>query len=342
MRIGHQIENLDGNEVWTDKANTRTKQADVRTKQADTRTKQADARTKQADTRTNEANIRTDEANTRTKEADTRTDEANTRTEQEMLRSVQAMLSSELRYRRLFETAQDGILILDASTGQVVDANPFMKDLLGYSQEEFLGKKLWEIGPFKGEEVSKLVFGELQHADQVRYEGLRLETKDGRRVEVEFVSNTYLVDKKPLIQCNIRNITERKQVEEELRRKNAFLEAQMDSTLDGIFVVDDKGKIIFQNQQMIDLWKIPLQIAGNKDNAPQIQFIASQTKNPQQFADKAAHLYSHPDEISRDEVELIDGTVLDCYSSPVRDRVGKHYGRIWTFRDISKHRKLQT
>lgn len=341
MRIEHQIENMNGDEPWLDQSNTRTKQADTRTKQADARTKQADARTKQADTRTNEANIRTDEANARTIEANNRTDEANTRTEQEMLRSVQAILASELRYRRLFETAQDGILILDASTGQVVDANPFMKDLLGYSQAEFLGKKLWEIGPFKGEEVSKLVFGELQHTDQVRYEGLRLETKDGRRVEVEFVSNAYLVDKKPLIQCSIRNITERKQVEEKLRQQNAFLEAQMDSTIDGIFVVDDQGKIIFQNQQMIDLWKIPLHIAGAKDNAPQIQFIASQTKNPKQFADKAAHHYSHPDEVSRDEVELIDGTILDCYSSPVRDKVGKHYGRIWTFRDISKHPKVE-
>jgi len=362
MKIEHQFERMDGNEAWTDKSNTRTKESDARTKQSDVRTKQSDARTKQSDartkqadartkqsdtrtneanTRTNEANTRTDEANTRTKEANTRTDEANTRTEQEMLRSVQAMLASELRYRRLFETAQDGILILDAGTGQVVDANPFMKDLLGYSQEEFLGKKLWEIGPFKGEEVSKLVFGELQHADQVRYEGLRLETKDGRRVEVEFVSNAYLGDNKPLIQCNIRNITERKQVEEELRRRTAFLEAQMDSALDGIFVVDDQGTIIFQNQPMSDLWKIPCHITKSKDAALQIQFIASQTKNPKQFTNKAAHLYSHPDEVSRDEVELIDGTVLDCYSSPVRDKVGKHYGRIWSFRFISKGRKLQ-
>ena len=88
--------------------------------------------------------------------------------------SEQAIRASELRYRRLFETAQDGILILDADTGQVVDANPFMKDLLGYSQEEFLGKKLWEIGPFKGAAASKIAFAELQHADRIRYEGAAL------------------------------------------------------------------------------------------------------------------------------------------------------------------------
>jgi PAS domain S-box-containing protein len=136
----------------------------------------------------------------------------------------QAIRASELRYRRLFETAQDGILILDAETGQVVDANPFMKELLGYSQEEFLGRKLWEIGPFKGAADSKMAFAELQHQDRIRYEGLPLETKDGLRVEVEFVSNAYLVDQKRLIQCNIRNITERKRAEAEIRHLNETLE----------------------------------------------------------------------------------------------------------------------
>jgi PAS domain S-box-containing protein len=293
------------------------------------------------DTRIEQANIRTKQAEARTEEANTRTEEAEMRTEEAAVRNVQAIRASELRYRRLFETAQDGILILDADTGQVVDANPFMKDLLGYSQEEFLGRKLWEIGPFKGATASKVAFAELQHTDRIRYEGLPLETKDGRRVEVEFISNAYLVDQKRLIQCNIRNITERKRAEEELRWKTAFLEAQVDSALDGILVVDDQGKKILQNQRMNELWKIPQHIAEDKDNAAQIQFVANQTKNPQQIADKVAYLYSRPDEVSRDEVELIDGTVLERYSSPVRNKAGKHYGRIWTFRDITERRKLE-
>ncbi len=180
-----------------------------------------------AEARTQQAETRTEQAKTRTEQAETRTEAAETRIEAVEIRSEQLICASETRYRRLFETAQDGILILDADNGQVVDANPFMKELLGYSQEEFLGRKLWEIGPFKGEAASKITFAELQQKDRLRYEGLPLETKDGRRVEVEFISNAYLVDQQRLIQCNIRNITERKQAESEIRRLNAELEQRV-------------------------------------------------------------------------------------------------------------------
>ncbi len=192
--------------------------------QHDNEMEQAEARTERANTRTEQANTRTEQAEKRTDQANTRTDEANTRTEEAEARTAEAIRASELRYRRLFETAQDGILILDADTGQVMDANPFMRDLLGYSQEEFLGKKLWEIGPFKGTEASKTAFTELQRTDRVRYGAIALESKDGRRIEVEFVSNAYLVDQKRLIQCNIRDLAERKLAAEKITTLNAELE----------------------------------------------------------------------------------------------------------------------
>jgi len=123
---------------------------------------------------------------------------------------------SENRYRRLFETAQDGILILDADTGQIQDVNPFLIEMLGYTMEEFLGKNLWEIGAFKDIEASKAAFLELQSKGYVRYKNLPLETKDGRPINVEFVSNVYLVNHHKVIQCNIRDITERKKAEDDL------------------------------------------------------------------------------------------------------------------------------
>ena len=138
-----------------------------------------------------------------------------------------------------------------------------------------------------------------------------------------------------------RLLDERLRTQEELIWKTAFLEAQVDSALDGILVVDNGGRQILQNRRMNDLWKIPPHVARNKDDAVQVEFVTSRTKNPRQFVDKVAYLYSHPDEVSRDEIELLDGTILDRYSSPVRDKHGKYYGRIWTFRDITEQRKLE-
>jgi len=120
---------------------------------------------------------------------------------------------SEARYRRLFETAQDAILILDANTGKIFDANPFIKELLGYSQEELVGKELWQIGLFRDQAESQAAFSELQAQGYIRYEDLPLETKQGQRIDVEFVSNVYQVDQRQVIQCNIRDITERSRLE---------------------------------------------------------------------------------------------------------------------------------
>jgi PAS domain S-box-containing protein len=134
---------------------------------------------------------------------------------------------SEVKYRRLFEAAQDGILILNADTGQITDVNPFLTDMLGYPREELLGKKLWEIGPFKDIEASRGAFRELQSQRYVRYEHLPLENKSGQRMSVEFVSNVYNVDGKRVIQCNIRDITKRVQAEQEQERLSRQLQAKV-------------------------------------------------------------------------------------------------------------------
>ena len=129
---------------------------------------------------------------------------------------MKQLKASETRYRRLFETAQDGILILDADTGQIDDVNPFLMDMFGYTYEDFQGKKLWEIGAFKDTKANKAAFTKLQHKGYVRYEDLPLTTKDGREIDVEFVSNVYPVNHHKVIQCNIRDVTDRKLAEEKL------------------------------------------------------------------------------------------------------------------------------
>jgi PAS domain S-box-containing protein len=132
-------------------------------------------------------------------------------------RSEQAIRASELSYRRLFEAAKDGILILEADTGRISDVNPFLLEMLGFSHDEMVGKPIWELGPFKDIVSNKAKFEQLQQDGYVRYEDLPLETRDGRRIAVEFVSNVYHADDRNVIQCNIRDITARRQAEERLK-----------------------------------------------------------------------------------------------------------------------------
>jgi len=198
-----------------------------------------------------------------------------------------AMHASETRYRRLFETAQDGILILDAENGQIVEVNPFLITMLGFSRDQFLGKKLWEIGLFKDIVANKDNFEELQRKEYIRYEDMPLETADGQRIAVEFISNVYTVNNKKVIQCNIRDSTERKLAEEaqvasEIRYRRLFETAQ-----DGILILDaGTGQIVEVNPFLITmlgfsrdqflgkkLWEIGLfkDIVANKDNFEELQ-----------------------------------------------------------------------
>lgn len=123
------------------------------------------------------------------------------------------LILSELKYRRLFETAQDGILILDGESGEIYDANKFILDMLGYPLDYFVGKHLWELGFIKDKSFAQKAFAELQQNSYIRYEDIPLEAKDGRRLEVEFISNVYPVNHNKVIQCIIRDITDRKQAE---------------------------------------------------------------------------------------------------------------------------------
>ncbi len=380
-----------------------------------------------------------------------------------------ALQTSELSYRRLFEAAQDGILILDYATGRITDVNPFIVKLLGFSHAEMIGHTVGELSPFRDIVSNQAMLERLQRDGYVRYEDLPLKTLDGRHIAVEFVSNVYEAGGVKVIQCNIRDITARKQSEQQLnllhtcvaqlnemvvitdadpaagsgprivfvnasferitgytsaeavgrsprflqgpntdarivaemhhaleqsqpiRRqlinyhkngteywvdmdivpifdrsgkcthfvaverditaekkndaqlhyKNTLLEAQLESSIDGILVVDNHQNRVLQNARVGELWKIPPAISLHENYAAQLQFAAAQTKDPPKFTEKVSWLYAHPEETSQDEIELIDGTILDRYSAPVRDRSGQHHGRIWSFRDVTERRKME-
>jgi PAS domain S-box-containing protein len=163
--------------------------------------------------------------------------------------------NSETRYRRLFETAQDGILILDADTGEITDANPFLLNIIGYSLEELLGKHLWDIGVFKDIDISKKAFLELQTKKYIQYENLPLQKKNGQEIFVEFVSNVYAVNHTNVIRCDIRDITDRKKAELSLFLDNKkYLKDIFNILNSGMVIIDPETHVIFDiNQAAVEL-----------------------------------------------------------------------------------------
>jgi PAS domain S-box-containing protein len=168
---------------------------------------------------------------------------------------------NEIRYRRLFESNRDGILMLDGASRKITDANPFMIELLGYSKEEFLGKELWEIGLLKDEEASRAAFRELQQKGYIRYTDLPLETKNGVRRNVEFISNVYTEDNRQIIQCNIHDITGRKAAENALAKLTSDLESAaaeyqrvLDHSLDVICQINAAGQFTQISAAAKNVW----------------------------------------------------------------------------------------
>jgi len=183
----------------------------------------------------------------------------------ERKRLENALQDSETRFRRLFEASQDGIFLLDAGTGQITEVNPFLIYLLGYSREELLGKKLWEVGAFIDSDKCKTAFRELQSKGYIRYLDLPLQTKDGRLINVEFVSNMYEVEQARVIQCNIRDMTLQARAEKELKKEKKFSENIINTTQAIVLVLDTKGRIVTFNPYMEEISGYELEEVKGKD-----------------------------------------------------------------------------
>ena len=259
-------------------------------------------------------------------------------------RMEQALKESETKFRTLFEVANDAHFILH--DGVFADCNAKALEFFGVSREELIGQPPTLFSPTLQpdgrdsrekamEYMEKALAGEPQFFEWVN------KRPDGCVVHADVTLNRFELSGKVYLQTIVRDITERKEVEKQLLWKTAFFEAQVHSALDGILIVDAGGKKVLQNQRMIELWNIPPEFADELEDDRQREWVANQTKDAGQFIEKVEYLYAHPDEISRDEIELIDGKCFDRYSAPVRGRDGKYYGRIWSFRDVTERKQAE-
>jgi len=249
--------------------------------------------------------------------------------------------ASELRYRRLFQSAQDGILILDFDTGKILDVNPYLIDMLGYSHEEFMEKCLWEVSPFKDTGLNKEAFAKLQQEGYVRYEDLPLESSDGRRIAVEFVSNSYPVSGKTFIQCNIRDITERKNVqnkaEQALEESEQRYRTLFEKSIDGVFSVLRHGEITDANPSFCELFGYTGEELIGKD-IRDLYVDAADRLRFQKELEKKGFVKDYAVKLQKR-----DGTEMDCLltSSVHFGNDGSIAGYRGIIRDVTDQKRLQ-
>jgi PAS domain S-box-containing protein len=255
---------------------------------------------------------------------------------------AQALRDSELRYRRLFEAARDGILILDSETGVVANVNPFLIEMLGFPREEIVGKKLWELGSFKDIAASQANFLELQQKEYVRYEDLPLETADGRKFYVEFVSNVYQVDHHKVIQCNIRDITERKQAEEKLAQEQYLLHSLMENLPEHIYFKDRASRftnITNSHARQFGL-SDPAEALGKTD----FDFYTEEHARPAFEAEQKIIATGQPVmDLEEKETWQKDGRVtwVKTTKMPLLDRAGQIIGTFGISTDVTEHKQLE-
>ncbi|MBI5510736.1 MAG: response regulator [Deltaproteobacteria bacterium] len=261
---------------------------------------------------------------------------------EERQRTQHDLEASEARYRRLFECAKDGILILDAGAGKIIDVNPFLMELTGYPHDHFLGKHLWEIGPFNDIAASENAFAELQAKEYVRYEDLPLETRDGRKISVEFISNVYRVDGQCVIQCNIRDITARKRAEEALRASREVLQAVLNTIPIRVFWKNRNLTYLGCNMQFArDAgFETPEDLIGKDDDAMAWREHAELYRADDRAvieSGQAKLLFEEP--LTNPAGET--GYVLTS-KVPLRDAKGDIVGVLGAYQDITERKQAET
>jgi len=249
---------------------------------------------------------------------------------------------SEQKYRTLITQSPDGIFIVNLQ-GTFLAVNRIMCEKLKYTEEELLSMRIWDIVPAQYIEqhktrIADILTGKIPDgAAEYLVRG-----KDGQTHYIEILSAPYQ-EKGELkgFQGIARDITERRKAEDHLKFINALLTTQNETSLDGILVVDEQGKMISFNRTFIDIWDIPADIAKSRSDERALNSVLDKIANQEGFIKLVNYLYEHKEEKSRDEIQMKDGRVIDRFSAPMFSAEGHYYGRVWYFRDITEHKKYE-
>jgi PAS domain S-box-containing protein len=268
----------------------------------------------------------------------------------ERKRAGEALRKSEEKYRWVLDNMADVIVVMDMNL-RFTYVSPSIMRMRGYTAEEATEQTLEQVMTPESLQISAEVFEEEMKleasgtADPGRSRILEVEQykKDGSIIWMENTLSFLRDDTQKAVGIIslTRDITDRKRAEEVLLEKTILLEAQSETSIDGILAVDNDGHTILLNKRFGELWKIPQHILDIKDDAKMLECVSIQLKDPVEFGHKVAYLYEHRTEKSREEIELADGRYLDRYSSPLLSTDGQYLGRIWFFRDVTDRKQSE-
>jgi PAS domain S-box-containing protein len=260
----------------------------------------------------------------------------------ERKRAEGVLQRSEDHFRSVIESASDIIEILDAG-GTIRYASPAAERVLGFPVEEVIGRNCFDlIHPDDQTATREALRRAVESPDPTRSTVFRARHRDGSWRVMEAVGKTLPPGGgETAVVVNLRDITERKRVEDELRFQKALLEAQSEASIDGILVVSSGGKIISYNWRFVEMWGLPEEVLASRSDEAALQAVLDQLVDPQEFLARVTYLYEHPCVESHDEIALRDGRIFDRYSAPIQDEEGPCGGRVWYFRDISERKKAE-
>lgn len=258
-------------------------------------------------------------------------------------RSEDLLRQGEAKFRRILTNLPDTAWTVD-ETGRVAYVSPKVVDVLGYSNEEIYSGGtmllLERVHPADLRRMRSAMEDLFQPGGGFDLE-YRFRRKDNAWIWLHSRAVSYSTEGVCYADGVMTNISEHKQSEAELRAKTAFLEAQTNATIDGILVVNADGRLLLQNRRFKEIFSIPEELLHAPDDGPVLDHVVGLMKEPEAFRARVLHLYTHPDETGREEIELADGTIIDRYTAPVRGTGGQYYGRIWVFRDITEAKRSE-
>jgi PAS domain S-box-containing protein len=249
-------------------------------------------------------------------------------------------VEKELRLAQFsLEHASDSVHWVN-SQGRIVYVNEATCRSLGRSREELLSLSIADIDPLFPQEAWEPIWMRLKTQGSITFE-TQHQSKEGRVFPVEVTATYMEFDGKEYGVCSARDITERKRAEEELLFETALLEAQSETTIDGILVVTTAGKVVWTNKLFESTFGVPEGLLKTRDDSLLLRHVTEKVEDPEAFKTKVQYLYNHPEEKSRDELNFKDGRIFDRYSAPLVDSSGRDHGRIWYFRDITERKRAE-